>query len=72
MSSAAARGEAAIALLASGAAALVLAAPVLGRLGLPAPADLAMAGAALCGVAAFAVAARDTWRALRRSEPRRR
>lgn len=60
------RSEAAIALLALGAAGFVLGAPVLGRLGLPRLADLAMASAALCGLAAFAAAALDTLGAARR------
>jgi hypothetical protein len=50
------------------AAALVLAAPVLGRIGHPAAADLAMAAAALCGLASFALAAVATLRAHRRAE----
>lgn len=62
------RGDTAIAALAMAAAGLVIAAPVLGRLGLPGPADAAMAGAALCGLGAFARAALDTLRAARRAE----
>jgi hypothetical protein len=48
------------------AAALVLAAPVLGRIGYAGAADLAMAGAAACGVASFTLAGVTTWRAARR------
>jgi hypothetical protein len=60
------RSDTVIALLASAAAALVLAAPLLGRSGWPALADAVMASAALCGVAAFALAGRATLRAARR------
>jgi hypothetical protein len=47
------------------AAALVLAAPVLGRAGHPVAADLAMAAAAACGVASFVLAGLATLRAAR-------
>lgn len=49
------------------AAAFVLAAPVLGRLGHPLLADLAVTAAAGCGVASFALAALSTLRAARRN-----
>jgi hypothetical protein len=49
------------------AAGLVLAAPVLGRAGHPAAADLAMGAAAGCGVASFTLAGWATLRAARRS-----
>jgi hypothetical protein len=52
----------ALVLLAAG---LVLAAPVVGRAGLPRAADLLMAGAAAAGVGSFLLAARDTRRAAR-------
>lgn len=48
------------------AAASVLAAPVLGRAGHTAAADLAMGAAAACGVASFALAGVATVRAARR------
>ena len=54
------------------AAALVLVAPLLGRAGAASAADLTMATAAAAGVAAFAVAARDTLRAMRRVRARAR
>lgn len=60
-------GEAKIAALVLVAAGSVLAAPVLGRLGMPALADVAMWLAAGSGVAAFAVAGSATWRAARRA-----
>jgi hypothetical protein len=50
------------------AAAFVLAAPVLGRAGHPAAADLAMAAAAACGVASFVLAGLATLRAARRRD----
>jgi hypothetical protein len=60
------RAETTIAVLAMAAAGLVIAAPMLGRLGLPHLADLAMASAALCGLAAFAAAGLHTFHAARR------
>jgi hypothetical protein len=48
------------------AAALVLGAPLLGRWGAASAADGMMAAASAAGVAAFALAARDTMRAARR------
>jgi hypothetical protein len=47
-------------------AALVLAAPVLGRAGHPVAADVAMATAAGCGIASFVLAGFATVRAARR------
>ncbi len=69
----AARSEALLASLVLAAAALVLAAPVLGRSGHPMAADLAMAAAAGCGVGSFALAGVATLRAARqgRKEERR-
>ena len=58
-----------IALLALFASGLVLAAPVLGRIGHAAVADVAMALAAACGLGAFLLAGRATLRAAR-SGPR--
>jgi hypothetical protein len=60
------RSELAIVCLVLVAAALVLCAPVLGRWGAASAADGMMAAAAAAGVAAFAIAARDTVRAVRR------
>jgi len=60
------RSEASIVVLVLAAAGLVLAAPVIGRLGAAALADAAMALAAGCGVAAFGVACASTLRAVRR------
>ena len=65
------RVEVAIAVLALTAAALVLAAPVLGRSGAPLWADVFMASAAMAGVAGFALAGWSTWRAARRPPPER-
>jgi hypothetical protein len=65
------RSEASIVVLVLAAAAAVLAAPVIGRLGAPALADVAMWLAAGCGVAAFGVAAVSTLRAGRRHGARR-
>jgi hypothetical protein len=48
------------------AAAFVLVAPLLGRAGHPLAADLAMAAAAACGVASFALAGVATVRSARR------
>jgi hypothetical protein len=55
-----------LAILVLSAAACVLAAPVLGRLGHAAAADVAMAAAAACGLASFALAGLATFRAARR------
>jgi hypothetical protein len=60
------RTETAIALLVLAAAGLAIGAPLLGRLDLPRLADAAMAGAALCGLTAFAVAGLHTIHAARR------
>jgi hypothetical protein len=60
------RIEVAIVLLVLAAAALVLAAPVLGRNGFRGAADIAMALAALAGISAFAVVTVDTLRSSRR------
>jgi uncharacterized membrane protein YebE (DUF533 family) len=60
------RGELAIVALVFAAAACALAAPLLGRAGAPGLAGAAMALAAACGTASFAVAAVHTWRAARR------
>lgn len=60
------RSELAIVCLVLVAAALVLVAPVLGRWGAASAADGMMAAASAAGVAAFAIAARDTLRAVRR------
>jgi hypothetical protein len=60
-----ARAEGALAVLVLCAAGLVLAAPLAGRAGAPRLADLAMALAALCGVASFALAGAHTLRAAR-------
>jgi hypothetical protein len=62
------RSELAIVVLVLVAAALVLAAPVLGRAGVPRLADAAMLLAAGCGLAAFATAAGATVRATRRTQ----
>ena len=56
-----------LAALVLAAAAFALAAPVLGRVGHPAAADLAMAAAALCGLASFVLAGFATLRASRRA-----
>jgi hypothetical protein len=61
------RTETRIVLLVLAAAALVLAAPVVGRAGAPGLADLVMGLAATCGLAAFASAAVHTLRAARRA-----
>jgi hypothetical protein len=61
------RSELAIVCLVLLAAALALGAPVLGRWGAASAADGMMAVASSAGVAAFAIAARDTVRAVRRS-----
>jgi len=60
------RTEAAVAILALGAAGLVIAAPVLGRAGAPLLANAAMAGAATCGLASFVVVAVHSFRQGRR------
>lgn len=62
------RNEVTIVVLVMTAAAAVLVAPVLGRLGASGLAEAAMWLAALSGVAAFGVAGAVTWRAAR--EPR--
>jgi hypothetical protein len=64
------RTETAIAVLVMAAAGLVIGAPILGRLGFPHLADVAMASAALCGVGAFAVAGVHTFHAGRRGGAR--
>jgi hypothetical protein len=61
------RTEGVIVLLVLAAAALVIAAPVVGRSGAPVLADLTMGLAAACGLAAFGVAAAHTLRAARRA-----
>ena len=61
-----ARGDVTIVSLVLAAAALVLAAPVLGRNGFRAAADVTMAAAALAGVSAFVVVMVDTLRSSRR------
>lgn len=64
------RSEVAIVLCVLGSVALALAAPVLGRNGLDAAADLTMALAAVTGISAFAIAMVDTLRSSRRkSDP---
>jgi hypothetical protein len=60
------RSELSIVCLVLTAAALVLGAPLVGRSGAAGAANLMMAAAAAAGLAAFAVAARDTLRAMRR------
>lgn len=62
----AARSDALLAALVLLAAALALAAPVVGRAGHPRAADATMALAAACGLAAFAWTALVTLRAARR------
>lgn len=62
------RTETAIVVLVLLAAALVLAAPVVGRAGLPGAADVVMVAAASCGVLAFGVAAWNTLRSARSGE----
>lgn len=62
------RSDLALATTVMTATALVLAAPVLGRTGHPAAADLAMAAAAACGFGSFALAGLATWRAARRRD----
>jgi hypothetical protein len=59
------RTDAAIAVLVMAAVGLVLGAPMLGRRGLPELADLAMLGAAACGVGSFVLAGLHTLRAAR-------
>ena len=63
------RAEIAIAVLSLAAAGLVILAPMLGRAELARAADVAMASAALCGVAAFALAGVHSLRAARRRSP---
>ena len=63
------RTEIALAALSLAAAGLAMLAPLLGRAELPRAADVAMASAALCGVAAFALAGVHTLRAARRRAP---
>lgn len=65
------RVEITIALLALGAAALVLLAPLAGRNGAPGLADGLMIAAASAGIASFALAGFATLRAARRPRPRR-
>jgi hypothetical protein len=65
------RSDATIIGLVLGSAACVLAAPVIGRLGAPLLADVAMWVAAGCGVAAFGVAGAATVRAALRDGDRR-
>ena len=60
------RSELAIVCLVLVAAALALGAPVLGRWGAANAADGMMGAASAAGIAAFALAARDTVRAVRR------
>jgi hypothetical protein len=60
------RADASIAALALLAGALVMCAPLVGRAGSALLADLLMAGAALAGLASFALAGRATLRAARR------
>lgn len=62
------RTETRIVMFVLAAAALVLTAPVVGRAGAPALADLVMGLAALCGLAAFSAAAAHTLRAARRGQ----
>jgi hypothetical protein len=57
-----------LAILALAAAAFVLAAPVLGRAGHPAVADLFMVAAAGCGIGSFALAGVATLRSARRRD----
>ena len=66
------RSDLPLAVVVLSAAAFVLVAPVLGRLGWATAADLAMAAAAGCGVASFAMAGVATLRSARRRrrEPR--
>ncbi len=64
-------GDATIAVLVLAAAGSVLAAPVLGRLGAPLLAEVAMWVAAGSGAAAFTVAGVATFRAARRAADRR-
>ena len=65
------RSEAWVIALVLVAAGSVLAAPVIGRLGAPGLADVAMWLAASCGVGAWAIAGISTFRAARRSADRR-
>jgi hypothetical protein len=60
-----ARSDLWIAVLALAASALVLTAPVLGRIGHAAAADAAMAVAAACGLGSFVLAGHATLRAAR-------
>jgi len=62
---AAARSDLGLAVVVLSAAALVLVAPVLGRLGYAGAADVVMVAAAGCGVASFAMAGAATLRAAR-------
>ncbi len=64
------RSELLIVGLVLAAAALVLVAPLLGRSGAPGAADVTMAAATAAGIAAFAVAARETLAAMRRAKAR--
>lgn len=66
------RSDLPLAVLVLSAAAFVLAAPVLGRLGHARAADLAMAAAAASGVASFGLAGVATFRAARRGRAPRR
>ena len=66
------RSELLIVGLVLSAAALVLVAPLLGRSGAAGTADVTMATAAAAGIAAFAIAARETLRATRRAKARAR
>ena len=61
------RSDFLLAVLVLAAAALVLAAPLVGRAGHPVAADLVMVAAAGCGVASFGLAGVATLRAARRA-----
>ena len=63
------RSESWVAALALSAAGFVLGAPVLGRIGHAAAADVAMAVAAACGLGSFVIAGRATLRAARSQPP---
>ena len=66
------RGEAGLALLILASIALVLIAPVAGRLGHPIAANVIMALAAGGGAGAFVLVGLDTWRAARKRAPAHR
>ncbi len=65
------RSDLPLPLLVLAAAGFVLVAPVLGRSGHPAAADLAMGAATICGLTSFALAGIATLRAARRERQAR-